>query len=98
MIRYSVQLRGPTNITIAADDDVDTAPRVDDYIMLFDSVTTTVRSVTFAPTMDPHVYVDGVSIQCFKMEELQYILRKAVDEGWSFSDPKGYEILARSPK
>jgi hypothetical protein len=58
-------------------------PTEGDTLMIWDGYTTSVHSVTLAPTMDPMVFVRGKSLFPEDAKEADDIVRKAITaESW----------------
>lgn len=78
---------GGPHISMYADHDLALSPSRDDTVIIYHSVTTTVLQVSFAPTMDPAVYVRCRSLFPATTAEAKEIAQDAeAIEGWKSWD------------
>jgi hypothetical protein len=87
MVRFEVPIQpkdGSAHCSLYKDLDLPLVPHRDDSVLLYDSVTTSVLQVTFAPSMDPAVFVRCRALFPLDAKEAKEIVNDAQrKEGWT---------------
>ncbi len=83
--RFYIEVRSKDGkrFTLTTDIEETLCPKVDDYLLVYDALSTRITDVSYAPTQDPMVIVRGKSITCETTKEANQLAADAkAQEGW----------------